>query len=82
MFSELSLYTFFQLFDIIAPNARQQAIFDADMPGWVAIGFSPDGGMFSSDAVVGIPSQGTATEYDLDSKVRSRDGSELAQVHF
>lgn len=49
---------------------KTQAVVDADLPGWVSVGFSSNGEMVGSDAVVGFPTQGTAIEYDLDSKVR------------
>lgn len=50
-------------------NLTRQAVLNAELPGWVAIGFSSNGFMVGSDAVVAIPSQGIATEYDLDSRV-------------
>ncbi|CAM9167779.1 unnamed protein product [Ascophyllum nodosum] len=40
-----------------------------EVPGWFAFGFSSDGHMIGSDAIVGFPTPGTVVEYDLDTKV-------------
>lgn len=45
-------------------------IIDARIPGWMSVGFSPDGDMIGADAVVGFPSQDEVLEYELGSKVR------------
>lgn len=42
---------------------------DARIPGWMSVGFSPDGDMIGSDAVVGFPGQEEVLEYELGSKV-------------
>lgn len=36
---------------------------------WVAVGFSSDGEMVGSDAVIGLPDVESAAEYDLDGQV-------------
>lgn len=56
----------------VSPPLIQQAVLNAELPGWVALGFSSNGYMVGSDAVVGVPNQGTALEYDLDSIVSSQ----------
>ncbi len=40
---------------------RLEAVSD----GWVGVGFSPDGNMAGSQAVVGVPGDGTVLKYDL-----------------
>lgn len=45
---------------------------DARIPGWMSVGFSSDGDMIGSDAVVGFPGQDEVLEYELGSKVRGR----------
>lgn len=37
---------------------------------WAAVGFSADGMMVGSDAVIGLPDDQTVLEYDLADKVR------------
>lgn len=34
--------------------------------GWLGIGFSESGNMPGSDAVIGLPDEATALEYDMD----------------
>ena len=36
-----------------------------DADGWISIGFSADGSMAGSQAIIGIPSAGTVLKYDL-----------------
>jgi hypothetical protein len=38
---------------------------EAESDGWISIGFSSDGSMAGSQAVIGIPSEGTVLKYDL-----------------
>lgn len=56
---------------------RMQLSVAADLPGWLALGFSSNGSMVGSDAVVGYPQQATAVEYDLQAKV-----SKKPAIHF
>ena len=42
----------------------EQAVYQGD--GWLGIGFSDSGNMPGSDAVIGLPDEGTALEYDMD----------------
>lgn len=53
----------------IAPIHVKQVMIDARIPGWMSVGFSPDGDMIGSDAVVGFPGQEEVLEYELGSKV-------------
>jgi hypothetical protein len=43
--------------------------------GWVGIGFSPDGLMAGSQAVVGVPEEGTVLKYDLTTTATPMDGA-------
>lgn len=44
-------------------RSLHQAIYEG--VAWVSVGFSPTGDMIVSDAVIGLPDDGTALEYDL-----------------
>ncbi len=43
--------------------------------GWVGIGFSPDGEMAGSQAVIGVPADGTVLKYDLTTTATPMDGA-------
>ena len=53
---------------------------EAENNGWVSIGFSPDGGMIGSQAVIGVPEQGNVLKYDLTSKDGASPMSEDRQT--
>lgn len=53
-------------------TCQKQVMIDARIPGWMSVGFSSDGDMIGSDAVVGFPGQDEVLEYELGSKVRGR----------
>ncbi|CAN0581535.1 unnamed protein product, partial [Laminaria digitata] len=46
-----------------------QAVYGGD--AWISVGFSETGGMIGSDAVIGLPDEGTALEYYLTGYVRN-----------
>lgn len=50
-------------------SAVLQAIYTGN--AWISVGFSTDGLMIGSDAVIGLPDDGSVMEYDMASKVRS-----------
>jgi hypothetical protein len=44
---------------------------ESESEGWLGFGISPDGGMVPSEAVIGLPDDGTVLKYDLTSKAES-----------
>lgn len=56
-----------------------QAVYEGE--GWVGLGFSSDGVMVGADAVIGLPDEDTALEYDLGGYV-SHDLGVLACAKF
>lgn len=50
-------------------SAVLQAIYIGE--AWISVGFSTDGNMVGSDAVIGLPDDGSVMEYDLTTKVKS-----------
>lgn len=53
-----------------------------DGEGWLAIGFSDNGLMTGSDAVIGLPDEDTVLEYDMDSYGTPTESSEQVTNMF
>lgn len=54
-----------------------QAVYEGE--GWLSIGFSDHGRMRGSDAVIGLPADGTVLEYDMDDYNRPVEAMEQAR---
>ena len=64
-----------------------QAVYEGE--GWLGIGFSDSGSMIGSDAVVGLPDEGTVLEYDMvehdtpsESAEKASSGYTFMQFHL
>lgn len=48
-------------------SSKPQVVYEGE--GYVGLGFSSNGDMVPADAVIGLPDEGTALEYDLSTYV-------------
>jgi hypothetical protein len=48
-------------------NGLLRGRLEVENDGWIGIGFSSDGTMYGSQAIIGIPAEGTVLKYDLTS---------------
>ena len=53
-----------------------------DGEGWLGIGFSDDGLMIGSDAVIGLPDEETVSEYDMNSYGTPTESSKQVTSSF
>ncbi|CAM9712018.1 unnamed protein product [Ectocarpus sp. 12 AP-2014] len=70
-------FTVYWTVDTAAEEVTMQVVFDGE--GYVGLGFSSTGAMVPADAVVGLPDEGTALEYDLSRSALSSDNEHETQ---
>ncbi|CAM9850698.1 unnamed protein product [Ectocarpus fasciculatus] len=70
-------FTVYWTVDTDAEEVTMQVVYDGE--GYVGLGFSSTGDMVPADAVIGLPDEGTALEYDLSTYQLSSDNEHETQ---